>query len=260
MSNSRAVIDLSIIIPTLNEEHFIGRLLDSIIRQTVKPKEIVIVDAYSKDKTVQEIKNRQVNIANLKYFQIPKSTIARQRNFGADKTTSPHLLFLDADMELKEEDVLERYFKEVSKRRPDVAAAPNLPDAKYWKDLIYFKAENLLIKLLKYFWPVMTARNLYVRREIFDHIGRFDEEIPVGEDHDLVQRIVKKGGRSMILKTVNLYTSTRRIELEGRRKYALKIILFGLNIMLRGHKKSRIKYEFGNFKQPDSSLLRQKSV
>lgn len=244
------IIDLAVVIPTLNEEHFIGRLLDSIAQQTVVPKELVVVDAYSQDDTIEEIKKRQKKLSNLRYFRIPKSTISRQRNFGAGKTTVPHLLFLDADMVLKEKDALERYFKEILKRKPDVAAAKNLPDAEYWKDLVYFKAENLLIKLLKYFWPVITARNLYVTREMFNRVGYFDENIPVGEDQDLVQRIVKKKGRLIILKTVNLHTSTRRIEKEGRRKYALRMILFGLNILLRGYKKSKINYEFGNFKKP----------
>lgn len=243
-------IDLAIIIPTLNEEHFIGRLLDSIEKQTVKPKEIVVVDAYSKDKTIFEIKKRQCKLRNLRYFKIPRQTISRQRNFGTAKSTSPHLLFLDADMEIRGKDDLKKYFDEVLKCRPDVAAARNLPDMEHWKDLVFFKAENLLVKLLKYFWPVITARNLYVRRVIFNNAGGFDEEIPVGEDQELVQRIVKRGGRLSILKTVNLYTSTRRIEKEGRRKYALKVILFGLNIMLRGHKKSKVNYEFGNFNKP----------
>ena len=54
MSDGKAVVDLAIIIPTLNEEHFIGRLLDSLIKQTVRPKELVVVDAFSKDKTIEE--------------------------------------------------------------------------------------------------------------------------------------------------------------------------------------------------------------
>ena len=55
------MIDLAIIIPTLNEEHFIGYLLDSIIRQNIQPKEIVIVDAYSKDTTLDIAKKYNVN-------------------------------------------------------------------------------------------------------------------------------------------------------------------------------------------------------
>lgn len=245
MPGAKSIIDLAIIIPTLNEEHFIGRLLDSIIAQTVAPKELVVVDAYSKDKTIEEIKKRLVS---LRYFQIPKSTISRQRNFGVRKTTSPHLLFLDADMEFRKEDALERYFQEIQKRKPDVAAATTLPDVNYWKNSIYFKAEDLAFKVMQYFWPVITARNLYIARKMFDLAGGFDEEIAVGEDQELVQRIIKMGGKLIFLKTVKLHTSVRRVEQEGRRKYALKMILFGLNILFRGHKKSRVKYEFGKFK------------
>lgn len=242
-------IDLAIIIPTLNEEHFIGRLLDSIAKQSVLPKELVIVDAYSKDQTIAEIKKRQDVLLNLKYFQIPKSTISRQRNLGVKKTTSSHLLFLDADMELRGEDILEKYFNEVMERKPDVAAAKNLPDVSHWKNSVYFKAEDLLFKFSKYFWPIIAARNLYVRRSIFERVNGFDEGIIVGEDQDLVQKIIKKGGKLIFLKTVKLHTSTRRMEQEGRRKYTAKMILYGLNVLLRGHKKSKVKYEFGMFKK-----------
>lgn len=248
MSEPKVVIDLAIIIPTLNEEHFIGRLLDSMIRQSVMPRELVVVDAYSKDKTIEEIKKRQSGLTVLRYFKIPKHTISRQRNFGVLKTTSSHLLFLDADMQLLEDDTLERYFKEVLRRKPDVAAAENWPDSKYWKNLVYFKAENLSIKLIKHIWPLATARNLYVKRTVFEQVKGFNESIPVGEDHELVQKIVKMGGKLTFLKTVKLYTSTRRVEQEGRRRYALRMIWFGLNILLRGYKKSKVKYEFGNFK------------
>lgn len=240
-------VDLSIVIPTLNEEYFIGRLLDSIIRQTVVPKEVVIVDACSKDKTIQEIKKRQAKLKSLSYFRIPKKTVARQRNFGAGKSTSPHLLFLDADMELRGKDTLEKYFREVLQKRPALAVARTLPDIKNWKNSVYFKAEDLTFKVSKYFWPVVTGRNMYVKRQIFDKVGGFNEELAVGEDQELAQKIVKHGGKLIFLKTVQLYTSVRRVEEEGRSRYALRMILFGLNILLRGHKKGQVEYEFGHF-------------
>lgn len=250
MSDPKIVIDFAIIIPTLNEEHFIGRLLDSIIGQTVIPQELVVVDACSKDETIQEIKKRQIGFKNLRYFKIPRSTISRQRNFGARETTSPHLLFLDADMEIRGKETLEKYFEEVIKRKPDVAVARTLPDSNYWKNSVYFKVEDIAFKVSKYFWPVVTARNLYVRRKIFKEVGGFDEEIAVGEDQELAQKIIKKGGKLTFLKSIKLHTSVRRVEQEGRRKYALKMILFALNILVRGHKKSKVKYEFGKFKLP----------
>jgi len=249
MFEPKTVIDVAIIIPTLNEEHFIGRLLDSVIKQSVTPKELVVVDAYSKDKTIAEIKKRQPLLPNLRYFRIPKNTVARQRNFGVKKTTSSHLLFLDADMELRQKDVLEKYFEEVLAKKADVAAAKNLPDSSYWKDRIYFKAEDLLFRTSQYFWPVIPARNLYVRRDVFEKVRGFDEEITVAEDQDLVHRIIKRGGKLVWLKNIKLHTSVRRMEYEGRRKYTLKMLLYGLNIFFHGRKRSKVDYEFGNFKK-----------
>lgn len=241
--------NLAIIIPTLNEQAFIGKLLDSIISQSVLPKEIVVVDAHSHDKTIDEIKLRQKFLPQLKFYQIPKSTISKQRNLGVAKTKSVHILFLDADMEFKQKNVLEKYFNEVLDRKPDSAAATNLPNSRYWKDLIYFKLENTLIKASRFVWPIIPARNLYVRREIFNKVGGFDEKIAVGEDQEMVHRILKNGDNFIFLKTVSLYTSTRRMAKEGRTKYALKMMRFGLQIMVRGHRKSNVEYEFGNFKQ-----------
>lgn len=242
-------INLSIIIPTLNEEGFIGKLLDSLAKQSVTPSEIVVVDAYSKDKTKQEVEKREKILPRVRFFQIPRYTVARQRNFGAGKTSSPHILFLDADMELRQATDLEKYFNEIEKIKPDSAVAKNLPDSNYWKDAVYFEAEDLLFKVSRYFWPVITARNLYVTRKIFNDLNGFNEDVAVGEDQELVHRILKHDGKLVFLKSVKLHTSARRVSKDGRLKYVLKMILFGVNIIVKGRNKSKVDYEFGNFKE-----------
>ncbi len=249
MFQAMKTISLAIIIPTLNEEYFIGDLLDSIAKQTVWPKEIVVVDAYSPDNTISEIKKRQKSLPQLKFYQIPRSTISKQRNLGVSKTRSEHILFLDADMELKQKDTLERYYNEVLEKKPDCAAAINLPNSNYWKDNIFFKLENLLFKVSQSIWLIVTARNLYIKRELFNKIGGFDEQVAVAEDQELVHRVIKKRGKFTFLEDSSIYTSTRRVEKEGRRKYFLKMAKFGFKIAMLGHRKSNIKYEFGNFKR-----------
>ena len=122
-----------------------------------------------------------------------------------------------------------------------------MPDSNYWKDILYFKAEDLGFKLSQYIWPVIPARNLCIRREIFEKAGGFDETVIVAEDQDLVHRIIKKGGKLIWLKNVRMHTSVRRIKNEGRRKYVLKMFLFGLKILLWGRRKSKVEYEFGHF-------------
>lgn len=244
----RTPVDLAVIIPTLNEEHFIGELLDSIANQNILPKEIVVIDAYSEDKTIQEIKKRQSRLSQLKYFRIKRSTVSRQRNFGAAKTQSSHLLFLDADTVLKGDNVLKAYFQEVLNKKPDVAAAFNLPLSDYWKDKVFFWLMNTTFKLSKPIWPMATGMNLYVTRGTFNKLKGFDENIKVGEDHDLVQRAAKLKLRFIFLKSINVYTSVRRFVKKGRRKYVFEIAKASYKVLRYGHKHNPIEYEFGNFK------------
>lgn len=240
-------LDLSVVIPTLNEEKYIGKLLDSIAYQTISPKEIVIVDAFSQDKTINEIKKRQKKLPQLKYFQIPKDTISKQRNFGAKKTRSKHILFLDADMNLKQKDALEVYIEEIEKNKPDIASATNLPDSNYWKDKLFFKSMDAFFKLTKPIWPMANTMNLYITRDMFNKVGGFDEEVRIGEDHELIQRVVKNKGKFIFLKQPKLHTSVRRLEMTGRRKFILLMGFSLLAVIFIGYKKNPTKYEFGKF-------------
>lgn len=239
-------IDLAIIIPTLNEEKYIGKLLDSILAQTVKPEELVIVDAQSHDKTIDEIKKRQNVLPQLKYFQIPRYTIARQRNFGAKKTASNNLLFLDADTKLKDPEALKTYLEEINKTNPDIATAPILPLSDYWKNKIFYQASWLLIKFSKNIWPIAVGINLYVSRKMFNKINGFDDEVKIGEDVEIVHRVVENGGKFDILDKPQIYTSARRFEKEGRRSFALKMAKAFYYVNTKGFKNNPINYDLGN--------------
>lgn len=241
-------IDLAIIIPTLNEEYFIGNLLDSIAAQSVQPREIVVVDAYSKDGTIAQLQDRQKILAQLRFYQIPRKTIACQRNFGVTKVVSANLLFLDADTLLQDPQTLEKYLSEVKRKNPDLAAAPILPLSSYWKDRVYFKGINLAHKLAKPIWPIALGINIYFKKKSFKQVGGFDEGIAVGEDYELVQRSVKKCYKFALLKQPRIYTSVRRMEKEGRRKFTFKMMRSLVNVLLYGYKNNPIEYEFGKFK------------
>lgn len=241
------VIDLAVVIPTLNEEDYIGTLLDSIFNQTVWPKEIAVVDAQSPDRTAEEVTKRQKILPQLQFYQIPKQTISKQRNFGAEQTKSKHILFLDADMKLEEKNTLEKYLTEVEKKRPDVAAATNLPLSASWKDQLFFLNMNLWMKMVKPFWPWTTGMNIYITRSGFDKVKGFDEKVRVAEDIELVQRMVKMGFRFIFLDDPKIYTSVRRFVKEGRRGFVWKAIKGFFKIKINGFRDSNIEYEFGKF-------------
>jgi glycosyltransferase involved in cell wall biosynthesis len=239
--------NLAIIIPTLNEEHYIGKLLDSIASQTLLPKEIIVVDAESEDKTIDEIQKRQKSLHQLKYYQIPKYTISRQRNFGVKKTKSEHILFLDADVILRDKRVLEDYMKGVEKERPDVALAQNVPDSKDWRDKGIFKFGYVMMKATRPIWPTSVAINMYVKRKSFEKVGGFNEEIKVAEDFEFVQRMYKNGYKFIIFNKPQVHSSVRRWKKYGRLTTMAVMWTSLFLIFLVGYKKNPVKhvYKFG---------------
>lgn len=241
----KPAVPISIIIPTLNEEKYIGKLLDSLAFQTLKPNQIIIVDAYSQDKTKQIVLSFKKKLPQLKFYQIPKYTIARQRNFGANKTKSKHILFLDADVVLKDLYTLEAYLKEIEQKKPDLAVCFNHPLSDYWKNKFFFAITNSVIILSKNHWPVASAINMYIKRSTFNRIKGFDEELRISEDVEIIHRAIKAKGRFEILKNPKIYTSTRRMDEEGRTSYILKLLRSHFYVMRHGFRGNPIEYEFG---------------
>src|SRR5574344_819167 len=100
---------LSIIIPTLNEEKNITRLLKQITNQQIGDMyEILIADAGSKDKTCEIAKNFGARV-------VPGGLPAVGRNSGAKYAKGDILLFLDADLELSP-DLIKKTLAEFKER------------------------------------------------------------------------------------------------------------------------------------------------
>ncbi len=240
-------VDLAIIIPTLNEEKFIGKLLDSIADQTWLPKEIVVIDAFSTDKTEEEVKKRQKQLPQLRFYQIPKYSIGRQRNYGVKKTKSSRILFLDADTALVAKDTLEKYIKETERKNAKLAVADNYPLSDHWKDKAYFASANLSTRVGKFVWPVAVGINLFCTRSVFEGLGGFNERIKVGEDIELVERFAKHGVTYEVLEDPEIYTSVRRLRKEGRIRFVLMMINSFIFNHVYGYRKNPMSkdYEFG---------------
>ena len=84
---------LSIIIPTLNEEKYLPRLLESIRRQNFSDYEIIVSDGGSSDKTEEIAKSFKATFFVDSSIRHPSA----QRNNGARISKGDTLLFLDAD-------------------------------------------------------------------------------------------------------------------------------------------------------------------
>ena len=87
---------VSVIVPVYNTKKYVKDCLDSIINQTYKNLEIIVINDKSTDssmKIVKKYKDKRIKIINLK----KNSGVAIARNTGIDLSTGDYICFLDSD-------------------------------------------------------------------------------------------------------------------------------------------------------------------
>lgn len=87
--------DISIIVPAYNAEKHISKCLNSLISQTKKELEFIIINDGSTDSTEKIIKS--FSDERLIYFKNKNQGIGKTRNFGLKKATGQYIMFLDSD-------------------------------------------------------------------------------------------------------------------------------------------------------------------
>jgi glycosyltransferase involved in cell wall biosynthesis len=96
--------NVSIVIPSYNCGRYIGETLDSVLRQTRAPQDIVVIDDGSTDDTAAVVQARGPAV---RYLKQANSGVAHARNQGLAQVRGDWIMFLDADDRL-EPDALER--------------------------------------------------------------------------------------------------------------------------------------------------------
>lgn len=222
MKESRnCVLEVSVIIPTLNEEGTLPGLLNSLFAQSRKPDEIIIVDAGSIDSTIL--------IANDFGIKTSKSGghPSKSRNIGANLASGLFLLFLDADV-LLDKDSIEKMLRIKNSKQLNALSFWTTPVEKSFLIKTGYLISNLIHKLLCIFrWPHGYGCCLLVDKDLHEKIGGFDSSIILAEDEDYISRLSKSGKYSFSNK-LQIKVSSRRIKKYG----LLKISLINLAIWL----------------------------
>ena len=235
---------LSIIIPTLNEEKNLSRLLRIIKSQNITDYEIVVADANSKDKTIQIAKSHNCRI-------VGGGLPAKGRNEGAKYAKGDLLFFLDADVFVSG-DFFERSLKEFSKRNMDIASFCVMPDSENIFLPVLFNAfYNGPILFLENILP-HAATGIIIKKDLFRRLKGFDETITLAEDHDLSRRAKKMGKEGGILRSDKIFISLRRFEKDGWVKTGVKYFLCELYMIFKGPVRTNIfNYNYDYLSKPD---------
>lgn len=181
--------DISVIIPSYNRAHTLQRALDSVLNQTLKPNEIIVIDDGSTDDT-QSVLNLYPGIT---VIEQSNSGVSSARNSGVEKSSGDWIGFLDSDDEwlpkklekqwaaICNDDKLISHTEEIWIRNGQ-RVNPMKKHQKYggW---IYDKCLPLC---------VISPSSVMIHKTVFDDVGNFDESLEVCEDYDLWLRICSK--------------------------------------------------------------------
>ena len=88
---------ISIIIPVYNVEKYINRCLESVINQTYKNIEIILVDDGSPDRSGEICENFSKTDSRIKVFHKMNGGLSDARNYGVKKANGAYITFIDSD-------------------------------------------------------------------------------------------------------------------------------------------------------------------
>lgn len=191
--------DITVVIPTYNSEKYISRILHRIYKESsFIPKQLIIVDGYSRDSTVTKARKYPVKII----FE-PKRNVAAARNVGVKHSTQGIIAFTDSDC-LPHEKWIERISNRFRENSMLVGVGGRVLSLKPKNDIEAFSSNVFLNEIMKFptqvlkpskkFLPgsFITANCAYNKKALIE-IGGFNEFFKNhGEDIDLFWRMIEK--------------------------------------------------------------------
>ncbi|MBP7967797.1 glycosyltransferase [Candidatus Woesebacteria bacterium] len=236
---------ISVIIPTYNEEQYLPKLLDDLSHQTSPNFEVIISDGSSTDKTLQKATLFKSQL-NLLLLQSPKQQVSAQRNFGAHHAKGSYIIFLDADMRVKN-NFIEQLHTVIAHSKRLLFIPAHIPDSQYAHDELLYKIQTFFIEMSHHTKkPFTYGPTVLFLKSLFDHLGGYDEGVVFAEDQEIIQRARDNGVIAELLPDVLVYFSTRRYEKEGRLNVMRKYLMASVILLTEGKiDKEIFTYEMG---------------
>lgn len=222
----------SVIIPTLNEEIFLPKLLQSLAVQTHKDFEVIVVDGSSKDKTVSEAKKYEKLLPSLRIIGAKNPSLPRQRNLGAAVARGTWFIFVDADSIFLPY-FIDRAVAFIHEHDPKLFTTWFRSDNEDPKDAVSTLFANVYIEATLILKKPLTPGPLtIIRRDAFDVVDGYDEEHAFNEDVDFGLRLYKAGIHLSILRETLYVWSLRRFRKEGTLKVLNQYVISFFPILL----------------------------
>ena len=247
---------VSVVIPTHNNATFIEECFKSVVSQSYYKyiKEIFIIDDGSTDNTSRILSRLKMDCDKLEIITTKGLGVAAARNIGIKSSTSSFIAFLDGDdywTKNKLENQLKHFEKNISIglvygnyysfEKQDASDAYPV----YVRSLNNFYEDQLKDYFIKDA-PIVPSTTI-IKKEVFESVGLFNEEIKTGEDTEMCLRIAEKW-KFFYINSIDLFKRSRKGQmsehLESFFEDQIKItqIFISRNPLLKKFSKKRNSY------------------
>lgn len=183
-------IKVSVLVPAYNVEKYIGKCIESILNQSLKEIEVIIINDGSKDKTLEIIKEYEKKDKRIIVIDKENGGVGTARNEGLKISRGEYILFLDSD-DWIEKDYLEKTYNYGKENSLDMVVTDfykEMKDKKSYKEDLKLEESQFLsgkdyIKEIflgngyPNVWDTLTKRELYLKNKI-----NFLNNIFLGDD------------------------------------------------------------------------------
>lgn len=171
---------VSLIIPVYNVENYIEKCLNSVVNQTLKDMEVIIVNDGSKDLSKQKIEKYLEKYPWIKYLEKENGGLSDARNYGLHYATGKYIAFLDSD-DYVENTMYEEMYNLAERENADMVECdfiweyPN----KIRKDVgvIYNSKKEMIEKARVVAWNKLIKRDVLKRTQIEFPVGLRYEDV-----------------------------------------------------------------------------------
>jgi glycosyltransferase involved in cell wall biosynthesis len=228
---------ITIVIPCKNEEKYIGKTLSSISGQLgVDGIRVIVADANSTDRTREIIGECQKKLNKLNIEIIEGGPVSVGRNRGASLVETPYVLFIDADTELIEHDIISQAAFFTASYH--LITCKTVSSSTSIKSKVIFRAFNFMRACLMV-KPFCTGVFFLTSMDRFVHLGGFDETVTNSEDYLLSK---KYRGFEFLIMNRRVTQDDRRFKNMGYFKFLKMLCLNYLNRNDLNHFRKNINY------------------
>ena len=221
------------IIPTYERRDFLEKALMSVLKQTFRDFELLVVDDGSDDGTVDLIRAQKDK--RVKYFYQENEGPSSARNIGIKLSKGTYIAFLDSDDTWKKKK-LEIQYSGMEEKEDFLLSHT---DEVWYKDGKHINPKEKHLKRQGDVFDqavklcAISMSTVMVRRELFDKMGMFDENMMVCEDYDFWLRITARYPVLLIDEKLTVKQAGHSDQVSESIKYLDKYRIYALERLIK---------------------------